>query len=681
MDEVSFPRSALGSPLAALSPALLGVVGYEYVPWWGNLLLALWISCLGANVGSFLNVVIFRLPEGLSVVHPGSRCPKCLQPIRWFDNIPILSWLLLRAKCRHCGLPISSRYPILEAVVAATFLVLAFVGPPTDGRNLPYTSIHGRGGLDLALWLTFAWHMLLLVTLLGAAMMRYDGHRPPFRLFVPALLVGLSGPWLWGLLPLLRSGWEWRWWPLHPVAFAPAGHWPDPSVGTLLPPAAGLWNSLCGLGAGVTLGAIAAWIGSPRRNRLLWSEVPAVALCGCVLGWQAVCLLANTAAGLDLATAIAARWSPWLRRVPWTLPLTAATTVFLIAWSWLVEHLTHLGVDAPITAFGIAAISVAVVSALAASVSIAKASLRPTPVGHPSSLIPPSAQVGAPSMSQPVEGHLEAILKSPSFQLAEEDTEFLKRPALRPVRLQLELLKPEMALAEHGVHSTIVAFGGTQIVERDEAQARLADARQMLASAPENPRARRAVARAERVLAKAAYYDAAREFSRLVSSACQVNGDCEFVIVTGGGPGIMEAANRGAYDAGAKSIGLNITLPQEQVPNPYITPELCFQFHYFALRKMHFLLRAKALVVFPGGFGTLDELFNALTLRQTNSMQPIPIILYGREYWRRAIDFQFLADEGVISDEHLDLIDYAETPEEAWSIILKFHAKSAKPPP
>ena len=163
------------------------------------------------------------------------------------------------------------------------------------------------------------------------------------------------------------------------------------------------------------------------------------------------------------------------------------------------------------------------------------------------------------------------------------------------------------------------------------------------------------------------------QFARLVSQRCQIDGQCDYVIITGGGPGIMEAANRGAHDVGAKSIGLNITLPLEQVPNPYITPNLCFQFHYFALRKMHFLMRAKALVVFPGGFGTLDELFDALTLRQTRRMQEIPIILFGREYWNRVIDFQFLADEGVIADEHLALISYAETPEEAWHIIARFH--------
>jgi uncharacterized protein (TIGR00730 family) len=269
--------------------------------------------------------------------------------------------------------------------------------------------------------------------------------------------------------------------------------------------------------------------------------------------------------------------------------------------------------------------------------------------------------------------NLEAILRSPSYMLAEQDVNFLARPELRPVRLQLELLKPEMALAQQHVHSTIVVFGGTQIVERCDAELRLEKARAALAASPDDVLLEREVARSQRLLAKSHYYDAAREFGRLVSSVCQVDGDCEYVIVTGGGPGIMEAGNRGAFDVGAKSIGLNITLPAEQAPNAYITPELCFQFHYFALRKLHFLLRAKALVVFPGGFGTLDELFDALTLRQTERMQAIPIVMYGREYWRRVINFQFLADEGVIADEHLKLIDYADSPEEAWELILRFH--------
>jgi uncharacterized protein (TIGR00730 family) len=278
-------------------------------------------------------------------------------------------------------------------------------------------------------------------------------------------------------------------------------------------------------------------------------------------------------------------------------------------------------------------------------------------------------------MNDPDRERREAILASPSYRLAEEDVAFLQRNELRPVRLQLELLKPEMEFTQHGIRSTVVAFGGTQIVEREQAVQRLQAAQAALAAAPEDPQLQRAMQRAERILAKSHYYDAAREFGQLVSRNCQTQRHCDYVVITGGGPGIMEAANRGAFDAGAKSIGLNITLPEEQIPNPYITPGLCFRFHYFALRKMHFLLRAAALVIFPGGFGTLDELFDALTLRQTRRMQAIPIVLFGRDYWEQVINFRFLADEGVIADEHLDLLDYAETPQEAWEIITHFHRR------
>jgi uncharacterized protein (TIGR00730 family) len=268
----------------------------------------------------------------------------------------------------------------------------------------------------------------------------------------------------------------------------------------------------------------------------------------------------------------------------------------------------------------------------------------------------------------------QAIERSPSYKVASEDVAFLNRDSLRPVRMQLELLKPEIALHEQNVRSTIVVFGGTQVVERRDAEQRLAAAQKALAQAPDNIILKRAVARAERVLAKSHFYDHAREFARLVSSTCQINGECNYVIVTGGGPGIMEAANRGAFDVGCKSAGFNITLPAEQFPNPYITPELCFQFRYFALRKMHFLLRAKALIVFPGGYGTLDELTDALTLIQTRRMAPIPIILFGRDYWDHVIDFEYLADEGVIDDAHLKLVQYADSPQEAWDLIASFHA-------
>ncbi|HUS39333.1 MAG: TIGR00730 family Rossman fold protein [Pirellulales bacterium] len=269
--------------------------------------------------------------------------------------------------------------------------------------------------------------------------------------------------------------------------------------------------------------------------------------------------------------------------------------------------------------------------------------------------------------------NLAAILASTTYRLAEQDTELLARSELRPVRLQLELLKAEIALSEQGIGSTIVAFGGTQIIEPAQAQARLDAARSAAKAKPDDPQLARQVERALRINAKSEYYDACRDFAKLVSTVCQVDGHCDYVVVTGGGPGIMEAANRGAFDVGAKSIGLNITLPHEQAPNPYITPDLCFQFHYFAIRKMHFLMRAKALIIFPGGFGTLDELFDALTLRQTNRMQEIPIVLYGREYWEQVINFQFLADEGTIADEHLDLIQYAESPQDAWESIVQFH--------
>ena len=282
-------------------------------------------------------------------------------------------------------------------------------------------------------------------------------------------------------------------------------------------------------------------------------------------------------------------------------------------------------------------------------------------------------------MDKEAKANIQEIFNSPSYRQAPLDIDFLQRDELRPVRLQLELLKPELIFKEEGIRSTIVVFGGTQILESSEANRHLDTAKAAFDASPNNAKLERAVARAQRLVAKSPYYDAARQFARLVSSKGQKGDEADYVVMTGGGPGIMEAANRGAFDVNAKSIGLNITLPEEQSPNPYISPTLCLQFRYFSLRKMHFLMRAKALIVFPGGFGTLDELFDALTLRQTQRMQQIPIILFGKDYWDQVIDFQFLADEGVIADEHLDLIDYAETPEQVWQIISAFHeAQSAE---
>lgn len=272
--------------------------------------------------------------------------------------------------------------------------------------------------------------------------------------------------------------------------------------------------------------------------------------------------------------------------------------------------------------------------------------------------------------------NLQKILHSPSYRVAYRDADFLTDPRMRAARIELELLKPEIAFLDQNITSTIVVFGSARIIDPARAKVQLQHLQTKLAETPDDPRRQRAVARAERILANSPYYDVAREFARLVSRHSERDGKYHYVVVTGGGPGVMEAANRGARDVDAKSVGLNIRLPVEQEPNPYITPDLCFQFHYFAVRKMHFVLRAKALVAFPGGFGTFDELFEVLTLRQTRRMQDIPIILFGRSYWEKAVNFQFLADEGVIGDEDLDMIRYAETPQEGWDIITNFHQES-----
>ncbi len=276
---------------------------------------------------------------------------------------------------------------------------------------------------------------------------------------------------------------------------------------------------------------------------------------------------------------------------------------------------------------------------------------------------------------------IDRILNSPTYLEASEDLGLLQRDELRPVRLQLELHKPELIQTEQGVVSTIVVFGSARTPDPDEAGKRLAEAQRVSAEAPDDEQKQRALRRAERAVRHARYYEQAREFARIVSTTCQVDGQCEYVIVTGGGPGIMEAANRGAHDVGAKSVGLNIVLPFEQQPNPYITPELCFRFRYFAVRKMHFLIRAKALVVFPGGFGTLDELFETLTLIQTKKVPAVPVILLGRSFWERTIDFDGLVEEGVISPEDLSLFSYAETATEAWNRISEFHRTSNHRPP
>jgi uncharacterized protein (TIGR00730 family) len=258
---------------------------------------------------------------------------------------------------------------------------------------------------------------------------------------------------------------------------------------------------------------------------------------------------------------------------------------------------------------------------------------------------------------------------SPSYRLAFRDHDFLLLDELRPVRLQLELLKPELILQEHQIGSTIVIFGGTRIPEPIVAHEQLARAVAAADKDPTDESLARKARIASRLAEKSRYYEEARKLTSLISQAGKLPGNSKEVIVTGGGPGIMEAGNRGAHDVGAESIGLNIVLPFEQKPNEYITPELCFQFHYFAVRKMHFLMRAKALVVFPGGFGTLDELFETLTLIQTKKIHPIPVLIFGKDFWKRIIDFEALVEEGTVSPEDIQLFQYVETAEEAWAII------------
>lgn len=260
-------------------------------------------------------------------------------------------------------------------------------------------------------------------------------------------------------------------------------------------------------------------------------------------------------------------------------------------------------------------------------------------------------------------------LHADPYRFAFADPEFLLRRETRGLRIQLELMKPDIEQQAQGVAHTIVVFGSARYVSHETAMERLTQAQ-----AGGNIQD---IQRAQRDLRNSAYYEEARKFGRLVAQHCEHAPDAEKIFVcTGGGPGIMEAANRGAHEAGAKTVGLNIALPHEQHPNPYITPSLSFKFHYFALRKMHFMMRAKALVSFPGGFGTFDELFEILTLVQTRKSQRVPIVLFGSVYWRKVLNFEFMVEEGVIAAEDLDLFHLVDTPEAAWQAILDFYRLS-----
>jgi uncharacterized protein (TIGR00730 family) len=269
---------------------------------------------------------------------------------------------------------------------------------------------------------------------------------------------------------------------------------------------------------------------------------------------------------------------------------------------------------------------------------------------------------------------IAAILASPSYRPADQDLDFLSWDALRGVRLAIDYHKAELLLEAHRIEHTVIVFGSTRIQEPAAAGRAVRVLEDALEATPGNSELERRLAVARRQLDNSRYYDIARDFGCLVGEASSRELGAEVVVMTGGGPGIMEAANRGANDAGARSVGLNITLPHEQFPNPYVTPELCFSFHYFAIRKLHFMRRARALVAFPGGFGTLDELFETLTLIQTRKMRAVPVVLVGRAYWERVVDIGYLVEQGTIDPEDAELFGYAETAAEAWRMICDWHS-------
>ncbi len=267
---------------------------------------------------------------------------------------------------------------------------------------------------------------------------------------------------------------------------------------------------------------------------------------------------------------------------------------------------------------------------------------------------------------------LKEILNSPTYKLAEDDKEFINTYEARGIRLELDYLKAELTMKEYGIEHTIVTFGSARILPKDVAQQRL----EMLL---EKNSSEEELLKAAKALEMSRFYEDARKLGYLIGSSGKSPSDNRVMVMTGGGPGIMEAANRGAYEAGANSIGLNIKLPHEQHPNPYVTPGLCFLFHYFAIRKLHFFQRAKAMVVYPGGFGTMDELFELLTLIQTKTMQQIPVVIVGKEWWKKFLNFDFLIEEGTIAKEDLEIFHIVENATEAWKSIVSWHKEQGRP--
>ena len=266
---------------------------------------------------------------------------------------------------------------------------------------------------------------------------------------------------------------------------------------------------------------------------------------------------------------------------------------------------------------------------------------------------------------------LEKIENSPSYKLAEDDKEFLKEYETRGVRLELDYLKAELAMKKFGIESTIAVFGSARILPQDVAKAKVDELIKNGVNGQE-------LKQATKALNNSFYYEDARELGAIIGQSGDGVEDNRIMVMTGGGPGIMEAANRGAYEVGANSIGLNINLPHEQHPNPYITPELCLQFHYFAIRKFHFFQRAKAMVVYPGGFGTMDELFELLTLIQTKSMKQIPVVIVGKQWWSNLVNFDFLIEEGLISEKDLEIFTVVENAQEAWYSIANWYKNNNK---
>jgi uncharacterized protein (TIGR00730 family) len=284
-----------------------------------------------------------------------------------------------------------------------------------------------------------------------------------------------------------------------------------------------------------------------------------------------------------------------------------------------------------------------------------------------------SERIPARKERQALPPRVRRLIESPTYIQADEDSAFLRRPEMCGVRLQLDYWKAAEKLQQLGVADTVVVYGSTRVEAPDRARRMLTDARSRLKEDPADARCERAVREAEVRVRLSAYYEVARELGRLAGSAPGTPKLPRLTIVTGGGPGIMEAANRGAFESRSPTVGMNIALPRDQLPNEYLTPELCFRFHYFAIRKLHLLEKAKATVFFPGGYGTCDELFEVLTLLQTRKIDPIPVVLVGEAYWRRLIDFQMLADEGMIAPGDLSLFRFCESAEDIWSAICGWY--------